>query len=368
MPGLFGGGGGATTSTNYTSSLPEYAEPYFRTLMNQAENVYQDRASNYNPYTQERIAAPSWQENASRQGAEEMYLNPDKRWEDYSRGQLNNASAISGQIDKINNQYNPDLSGQGAVPGQISYGGPFSANKAAYYMNPYNDAVTRSAVTAANSRYEGQRDQRAAQMAAQGARGGYRGAVMDAIAQGENQRNIGDIVAASGQRGWENAQQQYERDRQAMMGAGQFNVGSAMQGWKNRDDAARAAGLMGINAGNMNAQNLLQLQSQMQGLAETGAQTGALSQQQEIQRQARMENAGQAERSDAQNKMDMNYTDFIRQRDWVPNQLQQWMGLMSGVPVNPNTSATQYSGSPNWASQLAGAGLGIAGLSNFFGE
>jgi hypothetical protein len=65
-----------------------------------------------------------------------------------------------------------------------------------------------------------------------------------------------------------------------------------------------------------------------------------------------------------QQRLDQQYQDFLRQRDFPTEQMQQYSSLLRGVPVTPNTTATTYAPSASIGTQLLGGGLGAAALYN----
>jgi hypothetical protein len=85
-------------------------------------------------------------------------------------------------------------------------------------------------------------------------------------------------------------------------------------------------------------------------LARFGQQTQTAAQQQALQQQY----------------LDMAYQDFLRQRDYPMEQLQQYSSLLRGVPVTPNSTTSTYAQAPGLGQQLMGAGLGAASLYNMY--
>lgn len=311
-------GASVTLSQNYTNSLPQYAQPYYEQFMADAERIFQNRAGyvddngqfvgGYQPYNVvdengqpiERLAGPSWQENAARMAREEMFTNPNTGYQDYARGMMNTAAGIPGQL-------------------QSQQGGIFGPQSAAQYTNPYQQSVTDFAIDRLKTQTQQDMDRRNAQTNAMGGRGGYRQALMDATSQGDLARNIGQIQATSGLEGWQNAQQQFERDRAARMGA--------------------------VSENN---QNLFGVMEGSRGLAETGLGLGGMEQQLNLQNIAQMETAGMGQRADTQRYLDMKYNDWNRQENWIPQQMSQYMGLMSGVPIQMDTATRTQSPAPVW--------------------
>ena len=84
--------------------------------------------------------------------------------------------------------------------------------------------------------------------------------------------------------------------------------------------------------------------------ARFGLQTQTAAQQQALQQQF----------------MDMAYQDFLRQRDFPLEMLQQYSSLLRGVPVEVGSTRSTYAQQPGIGQQLLGTGLGAASLYNTF--
>jgi hypothetical protein len=67
-----------------------------------------------------------------------------------------------------------------------------------------------------------------------------------------------------------------------------------------------------------------------------------------------------------QQRYDMAYQDFLRQRDYPMEQLQQYSSLLRGVPVGVNSTTSTYAQQPGIGQQIMGSGLAAAGLYNTF--
>jgi hypothetical protein len=85
-------------------------------------------------------------------------------------------------------------------------------------------------------------------------------------------------------------------------------------------------------------------------LARFGQQTSTAAQQQALQQQY----------------LDMAYQDFMRQRDFPMEQLQQYSSLLRGVPVTPSSTTSTYAQQPGIGQQLLGTGLGAASIYKTF--
>lgn len=316
-----GGSDQKTTSKSYTSQLPEYAEGYYKKLIASATGEYENRIEegldpNGNMfYKGPRRAGPSQEELAAADMRRDMFYNPNTQYSNYAISSMNRAAEIPGQMREIN-------------PGR-----QFDAGIASQYMNPYTDAVTSMAANRAETRYQQDADQRREGSAIAGGRGGYREAIMDVTGQAENQRNIGEIWAQGRDTAYRNAQSQYEADMRRSMDAG--------------------------IAGNNSKQALMNslLQSGNQALAMGGEQN-----RQDYQNISQFEGIGQALRSDRQAEYDLAYNEWLNQRDWGVNQYSSQMGLLAGMPVEPQGIQREYASQPSITNQLIGAGIGAGGI------
>ena len=104
----------------------------------------------------------------------------------------------------------------------------FGAEQAQQYTNPFQQQVTDIALRQA--REEATRQGNLANLAAagRGTAGGTRQAVMDAMRNRDTATGLSDIQMRGSMRGFENAQQQFERDQARRMGAA--NLGAQMAG------------------------------------------------------------------------------------------------------------------------------------------
>lgn len=110
----------------------------------------------------------------------------------------------------------------------------------------------------------------------------------------------------------------------------------------------------------------------LQGLQQAGqagatlGQLGATQQQSDLARlQAQAAAAGQTRQMDQQ-RMDMQYADFLRQRDFPTERLGQFSSLLRGMPMQLGSTQTAYAPPPSMLSQAGGAGLAGLGLYNMF--
>jgi hypothetical protein len=350
-----------------------------------------NKALAYQPgnYNYERVGAPSLQ-NFSMRGAQSNY-NP--------------------------NLQNYQMAGPQNVASQN-----FGQAAADYYSNPYQQNVTNIALREAQQK--GALDKNALMSGAigRGTFGGARNALLQAEqTRGLNQQ-LGDIQAQGSQQGYLNAQQQFQADQARNMQAQLANQQSGLS--TNQANLQALLQTQGLGAGigkdvalanlsneqQANVQNLAS-KLQTQGLSADQALRAALANQQSglsanqqnqqaqqyaaglgqqlygtglggvqgaatglgalgsAEQTANLARLGAQEKSAAnqqalqQTQYDTAYQDFLRQRDYPQEQLGFYSNILRGLPVQLASTQSTYQAPPNLGSQIAGAGLGLAGLS-----
>jgi hypothetical protein len=407
-----------------TSNLPAYAQPYFENLVNRAQALsYQQ----YQPYGFQRAAdigfTPAQQQvqqnimglQAPKQIATGSGLttaaglgslamadyNPFK----FTAQQVTAPQAQAATMQAAQSGYRPDLTTfQMQAPDQ------FGQQQVSQYMSPYMQSVVDV------QKREALRDARQQQLAQdlgaarQGTYGGSRQLLATLGRERMLGQQLGDIQARGLQAGFEQAAQQFERDRAAQMEAQRQNLASqistqqlrtttdlqvAMANLSN-DQQARVQNMAAENQmRGMNAENALraalanqQADMEMQRATEQsrqfGAQTGLAALGQAGQMGQTLGNLGQLQqnldvqrlglqaqtageyRTLAQQQAEQQYADFLRQRDYPMEQLGYFSNILRGLPVGLSSTATTYGQSPSALSQVTGAGLGALGLYNMY--
>ena len=271
------------------TSVPKWAEPYWKRAMARAEGESQRP---YEAYRGARIAGFTPQEEAAFAGYENLASAP-KPFMEYAADQLGGTT----------NWGDLDASGRGR------------------YTDPYQQDVTDIAKKEAQKEYEQQlRGQRAEGVQA-GAFGSYRGTTLES----EGLRNLaqqkGDIQAQGLQAGFQFGAQQHAAE-----------------------------------------------QSQRQRSAALAGQLGPAAQAQEIQRLQGLERVGMTQRERSQEALNLGYEDFIRQRDWERQQIQNLFAMMSGAPMPIQQTVSGVQPQASTTSQLIGLGIAGAGLNQAFGK
>lgn len=362
-----GGGGASNTTSKVTQSteLPAYAKPFYMQGMAGAQGMLNQP---YTPYGGQRVADFT-------QGQQNVQQDVAGMQTPGQFGQATNLASAAGIGALSAGQYNPNqfqaqMVGQ---PNLQSYGmsapDQFGMQQAQQYMSPYAqnvmDVQKREAVR------DAQKGQLVQDLGA--ARQGTYGGSRQLLAGMERERNLGtqlgDIQFKGQQAAYENAQQQFERDRAAGMNVGQQNLNAALQ----TQQLGTQSGLQALLA---NQQQGLEAQRLGEQSRQFGAQQGLAGYQTAGQMGQTLANIGQTEqnadiaRLGMQNQiaaqpqalnqqyLDTAYQDFLRQSEAPYTNLSRYMSLLQGVPIAPNTSTTTSAPSPSVASQILGTGLG----------
>lgn len=270
---LYPGGGAPsqpTSTTQTTTTIPEYARPTVERMMGRAEELSK---TPYQPYGEQRIAEFKPLQQKAFQAAEN--LGPTAQI-----GQGTQFAGVSG------------LQGLGA--GQQYAQQATSPGSMQAYMSPYTNLALEPQLreAARRSAIEGQMNQ--AQAVQRGAFGGSRSGLIEA----ERQRNLGQLQSDIYGRGMQTA---FEQARQAQ----QFGA----------DLGLRGAGL-GLQAagqlGQLGQQQFGQEEAAMRAQSAAGAQQQALDQQ----------------------KLTQAYQDFLGQRGYEQQQLSFLSDILRGVPLS----------------------------------
>jgi hypothetical protein len=210
----------------------------------------------------------------------------------------------------------------------------FGSTQAEQYMSPYFqnvvDAQQRQAIDAARQ------SQLGGNLAAarQGTYGGARQAILQSQRESGLRTQLGDIQAQGLQRAYEQAQQQFERDRSAGLQAGQTRLA-----------AAQGLGGLAQTFGGLGTQ---QLAGELDVLKTQGA-------------------FGDLQRSVAQQQMDAQRQALQDQAQYGQTQVGQLSNLLRGVPLS-DTTQQNTTPPPSFASQLTGLGLTGLSLYNLLGN
>lgn len=236
----------------------------FQTGLNSLSNAYDlyggqtnfqsnNIGSTYTPQAVAMFDRPGNSNMFDRPGNSNMFAAPNQ----INMYQTPNAVQMFGAPSQVQSTYNP---------------GTFGQAQAQQYMNPYTMNVTQLAEQEANRQFAQQQGARDATAAQTGAFGGSRAAQVNQQAQADQNRLLANMTAQGQAQAYDNAQQQFERDRQAQamasqmrLGAGEFNSNMGLQyglaglgAQQFNAQMAQRAGEDSLQQQQMNAQNALQ--------------------------------------------------------------------------------------------------------------
>ena len=323
-----GGGAGVnptpTKSTVTQTSLPEYAkEPYLRLIGRGEEETSQE----YQPFTGPRLAPFTTEQELGFLGSTAAGLTAPEgilQAQDYYRGVLGGGPGgppsgfAAKDYSPLVNQYDPRVDYQD-------------------FMDPYLEDVLANQRRQLERGFTRQEQGREAKRVGRGTRTGSRAAVEKARDRDLFERRVTDMELGQRGRSFQLAQQQ-ARD----------------QFLKDRDARLRAQQLGG-------AERLQEAQYGLRAAAAAAGADPALFQQRMAQSGA-LQGVGDARQKMDQANINVAMQDFFNQRDAERRQLQFMAGLLQGVPVTPESEVYQYQAPGSFTGQLAGAGIGAAGL------
>ena len=236
-----GGGGGEqpTRTTSVTTSLPEYAEPFYQRLMERTEA---ESRRPYEPYGAQRFAqfSPEQQESfgvaseIGRQGVPQALRLGTLRAADvatydqpYDAQQVRSDLAAGGQYDA--QQVRSDLAAGGQyAPGTFETGKFIDPNVAAQYMNPFVENVIDVQRRRAEQRFgEDVLPGMRAQAVSRGAFGGSRAQLQEGLARERLNERLLDQDAQLRATAFQQAQGAFMTDAQRAQRAQQLADASA---------------------------------------------------------------------------------------------------------------------------------------------
>ena len=245
----------------------------------------------------------------------------------------------------------------------------FGADQAQQYTNPFQQQVTDVALRKAREEATRQGNLANLSAAGRGTAGGTRQAVMDSMRNRDLSTQLSDVQMQGSMRGYENAQQQFERDQGRRMGSAKLGATMAGQGFGAMGQAGSQYGALsgqGYNA--FGQSNQLLGQTGMQGLGQGAAGLAKTGQAQEASDYARYRaqmGIGDKQQGLNQQQLDSDYADFLRQRDYGKEQLGSYSAILRGLPQQMGSTGIAYGrdAQPSFGQQAVG--LGAAGLGSF---
>ena len=349
----------AATQTQI-QDVPAWAKPYYTDLMAKTKSMSEE---GYTPYGAQRVAG----ETADLGTSQEMIRG--------IAGQgipgLGEAQGVLGGLGSLAGNLGQQAPGQFAATQGQEYGfdptRQFTGAEVDQYMDPYMQAVVSRQQDDAFEQFQRMQAGRNAQAVQAGAFGGSRQAVQQGIAEEALGRQLGDIQATGAQRAFEQAQQQFERDRAAQMQTEEQRAAEAarVQGI----DVSEQARVQGATADEAMRQREFQLQSMgfTADMAREVASLGERARAGDIQVAQLLEAQGLGQMARDQAGLDIAYEDFLRQQNFPREQLGLYSSMLRGLPVgDAGTTTTMQPYNP--MQQALGAGISAVGLYNAMGR
>ena len=324
-----GGGGGSpapTSTTSYSTNVPEYARPYVENMLNATQaQIYNTDMKGFNKYVpystdpSKYVAGFSPLQSYAQSGAAGLSLPANYG---LATGQTLGAGMQLGALS-------PQMGMAGANYGAMATN-PYATSA---YMNPYLSASLAPQLAEARRQYDitGAQQQSAATRA--GGFGGSREALMAA----ENRRNMGTAMNQMIGQGYNQAFGQAQQAQQ--FGANLGLQGQQAQAGALAQQLAAANQLAGLGGQQLQAQQgIYNLQNQL----------------------------GQQQQAQQQNVINQAIQNYATEQQYPFMQLGVLNSMLRGLPMQ-QSSTQMYQAPPSAVSQLAGlgtAGLGALGMYN----
>lgn len=332
-----------TTTSNTTSSLPGYIDPYVQANLAAAQA---EASKPYQAYTGDRIADTDPNTIAGRQGLLDVAQGGIAGLDaatDYTQQGMNRATEL-GNYDTGN-----------FTAANFSDPGKFTAENAGEYMSPYMQAVVESQKSNAMLDFDRLRGGREAQAVNAGAFGGSRRFVQEGIANEGLSRQLGDIQATGLQNAYTAGTSQFNQDRTALTDvekAKAAELARTQAGVEGSRQFGAGQGLAALNAGANLAGDLVDY--------------GTLGRQTDIQNAQLQGQVGAAQTGEDQARLDLDYANHLEQQGYTRDQINWMTSQLAGQPTPTNTATTNTTPGPSTASQLVGAGTTALGLYNAY--
>jgi hypothetical protein len=349
-----GKGGSSATTQTVTQDVPSWAKPYYTDVLGKGKALSEEA---YTPFGGQRLAQDSGDLMGSQQMIRDVAGQPIAGF-----GQAAGAMAgLGGMAGQLGQQQPGQFT---ATQGQDFGFDPsrqFGGAEVEQYMSPYMESVVGRQQEDAFEQFRRMQAGRDAQAVGAGAFGGSRQGVQQGIAEEALGRQLGDIRATGQQQAFEQAQQQFERDRAAQMQREQEMAQEAarVQGI-GVDEQAR---VQGATADEAMRQREFQLQSMgfTADMAREIAGLGERARQGDIQAAQLLEAQGLGEMAREQAGLDIAYQDFLRQQQFPQQQLGFYSDMLRGLPVSgAGTTTTEQPFNP--MQQALGAGISALGV------
>ena len=367
---------GKTTTQNVvqtTSNIGAAQQPYYNTLMQGAQGLLtaqtplydRDRIEGFTDQQKKLQGQVAGMQTPGQFGQATNLANQA------GLGALNASNYKPGQfnVDQVNA---PNLNYF-----QMDQAQQFGNDQAQQYMSPYFQNVLDVQKRVAQE--DAQRSQLMQNLGAarQGTYGGSRQLLAGLGRERALSQQMGDIQAKGLQSAYENAQQQFERDRLAGFNVNNANLNAALGvqtlGANTGLEAAKANQQFNLEGQRLGEQSRqfgadigLKGYETAGNMAQTLTNIGSAQQQADAQRLAMQQSTAAQEQALGQQMRDLDYADFMEAKNDPYKRFQQYSNLMSGVPQAMNTTQTTTAPAPGVAQQIMGTGLAAAGAYKTF--
>ncbi len=359
--------------TQSTSNIGAAQLPYYNTAMQRAQSLL---TTPYQTYDQERIAGFTPEQLAVQKQTAGMQ----------TPGQFGQATNFAQQagVGALNTgNYDPSqFTAQQVQDQDLNYfqmgeAEQFGNDQAQQYMSPYVQNVLD--IQKREAQEDAQKSQLMQNLGASrlGTYGGSRQLLAGLTRERDLGVQMGDIQAKGMQSAYENAQQQFERDRAARFGVNNANMQAALGvqelGARNSLQAALANQQYDIEAQRLGEQSRqfgrttdLDRYKTAGDMAQTLSNIGSAQQQADAQRIALQKSSAAEQQALNQQYLSQHYQDFLNETNDPYAKLQQYMNILSGVPQAKTVTETTSAPTPSIGQQLLGAGVGAAGIYNMY--
>lgn len=352
-----GKGGGGQTSSNTSTGLPEYAQPYYEDLMNRAQVATTEE---YVPFEGQRIADRS-ADTLSGYDAAKVGMGT---------GVNANSAAMQGTGGIFDNvMANTPGIQAGMVNSTDINGGNYNVNALTFpgadlsqYMNPYTQEVSDRAMAELQRQNQQSLAGIRASAGQAGAYGGGRHGLLEAEQYGNYNRTAGDLSAQLWSQNFDQARNAIAVDQDRILKGDlanqQIGYGSAAANQEAAMKAQMANQQYGLEGQRLNTEAFLN--SNQMGLGalsqygKLGDAVGAAS----LQDSSTLRDLGREQELYSQTSLDQDYADFVNQRDYPYQQLNRYSGYLQGLPLGQQSEV--YTNPNPWAQAL---GMGVGGLS-----
>jgi hypothetical protein len=276
-------------------------------------------------------------------GMSQITVNP------YQQYQTNSPMAVRPDLSGFSAANTPTVDQYPAVAYGVNPGAWVDQGVAPAYMSPYTQQVNNAQQALINRNFDEQLAQQHGSAAAAGAFGGTRSAVQDSLSNRDRQMQLDAVAAQNLNNAYNSGMGQYNADRAAIMGAGQYGLQADLanqQAAMNAQFANQQAILTGRNqAAGYDIQAQLANQNAGLNAGQFNANLASQTQNQQVQSMLQAAQANQAADLQAQgltNQSNLS-ADQQRQAAWLNNQnalnanlqsQQGLIGLMNTAGVN----------------------------------